>query len=102
MSDFNNCGLKHTIAHLEAMWEIIPLLPVEKQAEYADEVCVKNVNNHAFLMKQIPLDENMIAQAVNNTTGIGNVAYIALHAPIPQVREVCKKALDILKRKALE
>jgi hypothetical protein len=65
---------------------------VEEQSRYADLVCRSNVNE-PWLHEQISeMDPGMFC--VLNTTSVGNVAYVALHASDANIRRRCVEILD--------
>ncbi len=65
---------------------------VEEQSLYADIVCRSNVNE-PWLHEQISeMDPGMFC--VWNTTSVGNVAYVALHASNASIRRRCVEILD--------
>jgi hypothetical protein len=65
---------------------------VEEQSLYADLVCRSNVNE-PWLHEQISeMDPGMFC--VWNTTSVGNVAYVALHASNASIRRRCVEILD--------
>ena len=76
----------------------MPYMSIQQQAKYVDSVTRGNVQNPLFLeglMDEISslTDKELILNT--NATGIGNLAYIALHASIAEVRA---KASQVLAR----
>lgn len=76
---FDEFGLKFTQKHLDLMFPKILSLSIEEQAQYADFVCVSNINESWFIdmCRDTELDEYSIKTI--NTTAIGNLAYVALN-----------------------
>ena len=92
------CGDKQNISlsHLEEVRDQIINWDIDKQAEYADGVCVMTVdeNNTEFLKKQmdsVDVNDHSLFETFN-TTSIGNLAYLIRNAPI----EYAEKAKEIL------
>ena len=79
-------GISHPLHVLKREWPRVVLKSIDEQAAYADAVCRREVNNDAFLEDQ--LGDHSPDQLANlrpqdlpfNTTGVGNLAYLALHA----------------------
>ena len=92
----DNYGLRHDSAHLSDMQRKIAFLTVEEQSKYADKVCVERINDKRFILSQFSgLDVNDTSFFTGiNATAIGNMAYVHLNAPIPEVRD---KALAVIK-----
>ena len=65
----------HGTKELEKVFQKIPFFPIEKQAEYADEVTRKFVNDP----EKIGLFKPVSTRGWN-ATSVGNLAYIALHS----------------------
>lgn len=89
-------GLKHSIEHLENIKYDIAFYSVGKQSEYADTVCIEHSKDIEFLKEQfkdIALNDPFTFQNMNSTS-VGNMAYLSLHAPLEDVRD---KASLILK-----
>lgn len=89
-------GLKHSVKELEAVREEMPFKTLEEQAEYVDVVTKEIVDSGKTEIltphiRPVP-PEDMSVLDETNTTGIGNLAYIALHAPEKEAR-IAKKTL---------
>lgn len=74
-------------------------------AKYADAVCVGNAQNRDFLEKQLKGDwvsDEKLRQnkhKLNNPTSLGNMAYLALHAPKPYnkiSRKIYRQIIEIV------
>lgn len=73
------------------MYKTIHLLTATEQSDYADLVCIENVNedwmvndlkNLDFIKEEKRFDEYL-------TTSVGNMAYMALHCRDNEVRTNC-------------
>lgn len=87
--------LNHNPEKLKKIKEEIAFFSLKEQAMYADQICVENALNEDFLRKCLadfdPHDQEQYARF--NATSIGNAAYLALHAPLAEVR---KQALSVI------
>ena len=73
------CGISHPLHVLRREWPRVVLKSIEDQAAFADAVCRGAANDDAFLEDQLrPHDQDQVLPI--NTTGVGNMAYLALHA----------------------
>lgn len=85
---FDSTGLRYSAEHLDKIKRAIALYPLDKQAKYADKVCVVNIHNDRFVSGQMeelnPDDQNIYWDL--NATAIGNMAFISLHANNPKYR----------------
>lgn len=71
-------GCAAELRELEGLWpKEILTMSICKQARYADAVCRRFSNNKAFLQESL---EHVKASEINNTTGVGNIAYLALYS----------------------
>ena len=65
-----------------SMWpsisEVIDL-PIERQAQYADQICVQNAKNLQFCRGQLAGFRENPQFHLWNATSIGNLAYMALY-----------------------
>jgi len=93
--DENN--LRYKIEHLEMMFPKILDLSIFEQAEYADYITVKNVNEDWYIKmaKEIDLFVDELNSA--NTTSIGNLAYAALNCKDEDARRNCLLQLGKIK-----
>ena len=78
-------GLNHSLEELEIMNKYIHYLPVHIQEKYADKVVIENSQNVKWLKEQFS-DLNQHSFVNLNTTAVGNMAYLSLHAPIEELR----------------
>jgi hypothetical protein len=79
---------------------------------YADEVCVKNAQNQVFLEEQLKnsnwMSEEKLQQfkhTLNNPTSLGNMAYLALHAPEPYSdisRKIYQQIIEIVRGEPID
>lgn len=95
-SPFNEFGLRHSITYLNSIQDEIPFWELEKQAEFADQLTSSGhfYENPDFLV-QLVAREAIRKDFKNwNTTSIGNLAYIALHASNPEISKVTKEILE--------
>lgn len=95
---YDENGLRYSIKHLELLFPKILSLSIEEQAEYADYVCVTNLNKDWYIKVEIESkDEELDLSVIQslNTTAIGNMAYVALNCKNEQVR---KKAFNQLEQ----
>ena len=84
----------HSLEHLKKVKSKIIDWPIEKQAEYADEICIENINDIEFIKEQmdaVNINDKSVFKTFN-TTSIGNLAYLVLNAP----KEYAGKAKNIL------
>lgn len=91
---FNIFGLAYSLEHLKEKYKTIHNLTIEEQSKYADEVCIKNINDKSLInsCKNInPYKENF---SNYNTTSIGNLAYIILHCKDAEAKDICKELLS--------
>jgi hypothetical protein len=95
---YDSNGVKYSVRKLESITDIIPYFSLEEQAEYADIICVKNAKNKNFLNHQfrfaLPEEQGLFGLDRMNTTAVGNMAFLALHAPDEKIRERCKRVLE--------
>lgn len=86
----------HSLEHLKEVKDKIINWSIEKQAKYADGICVKIVNEKNLEFIKIQMDDINVNDhsmfETFNTTSIGNLAYLALNAP----KEYAEKAKTIL------
>ncbi len=97
---FDSNGLRHSVKHLCEVEKTIGLMDIVQQAEYADVVTYNNANNIYFLNDVVKQAQNVTPDDYPkiNATGIGNMAYLALYAPIPHVRQVAIQFLNKYKQ----
>lgn len=55
-------------------------MKIDEQARYADAICRRMCDNKPFLRQQLVGVRSAKASDIPNTTGIGNIAYLAMHA----------------------
>ncbi len=97
-TDFANFGLRHSLEDLAKAHKTIHLLPTEAQAEYADAVCRANVHEK-WVWEDLevelrrPVNERLTEMTCWNATSVGNLAYIALHAPNSNAQTNARKLL---------
>lgn len=86
-------GLKHPHSVLVDLEYTIHTFSIEKQAEYADVVTVRLIENEEFVTKQIKAMKRLLDEITDYdiylTTSMGNVAYFALHVPEKYKPEAC-------------
>ena len=93
--DCINLGLPKPLILVEQERPIVWRLPIEEQAEYADGICLANINNLSFLEQQLSgIHGNADEYALWNEVSIGNFAYIALNGPNSDIRNKCQQMLD--------
>lgn len=92
-ADYPNYGLRHSPQHLKDVLDSIAYFPIEKQAEYADAICVAMINNHERMIEDLQDELNIKAFDKFNATAVGNIAYTATNSS--SVQEV-RNALRIL------
>ena len=81
-----NRGLNYPIEHLNNIKWLIVFSTRERQARYADNICRETINNPRFVKEQMDSitdtnDQDLFKRF--NTTSVGNLAFVALHAPKP-------------------
>jgi hypothetical protein len=80
-----NCGLNHSFADLDRVKGYIHTLPAEQQAQYADQWCRMKATDLTFATQQAETPDGPQYE-MWNTTAVGNMAYMSLHAPTPELR----------------
>lgn len=88
--------LNHSLEKLDAIKNQIPFWPLEKQSEYADNICRVSVNNPEMLSDLVP--ESFADLSKWNATSFGNLAYIALHTKSKFMRDYANGILSITKK----
>jgi hypothetical protein len=89
MSTPPGCALP--LAELEARWPGIVVEPIEEQAKVADAVCRAGATDPVFCKRQLGFVRSAFPHgAPDNATGVGNLAWLALHAEPAAVREEFK------------
>lgn len=90
-------GLNHSISHLEDIRKDIGSWPIEKQAEYADNVTKEYCNDRFFIYQQFPnnltIDDYVEDLKFGNSSAIGNIAYVALYTTREDIRIKLTEAL---------
>ncbi len=94
---FDHFGLKYPVSHLCAIADQIPFWPIEKQAKYADTICVRMVNENSEVLKSM-ITYHTEDFSYWNTTTVGNLAYVVKHGHIEDTIKV--KCLRLLKEYA--
>jgi hypothetical protein len=92
-SNLPNYGLSFTLQDLVKMEKNIHELPLEQQALFADQVCKTRARFLGFAQEQAPV-LGYESFHIWNTTSVGNCAYMALHAPTPELREKYRSAVE--------
>lgn len=76
-----NHGCSHSSATLTEVWPRVVHMAVEEQSLYSDVVCREHAWNEAFSSQQLQLVRaDFPFSPPDNTTGIGNMAYMVMHA----------------------
>ena len=88
-----NYGLTFTLEELVAMKDRIHELPLEQQALFVDAVCKSRARFLGFAQAQVPTPGRE-AFHVWNTTSVGNMAYMALNAPTPELKETYRQSVE--------
>jgi len=97
---FDSNGLRYSRKHLDKMKYRIAYFSIKEQAEYADIVTTRNVNDPQFLLNQFPnhpKTELILKRMMNdktNATSIGNTAYIVLYCHDARCKEIAHNMLD--------
>lgn len=96
---FDAYGLRFPIDYLNAIGTLPIMFPLEIMAKYADVVTTKLVNdndsnftNSILYMGILPPEDTQNI----NATGIGNLAYVCLHHPLPRAREIAESILETI------
>ena len=89
-------ALNHSIETLDAIKNQIPFWPLEKQAQYADNICRVSVNNPEMLSDLVPESFSDLSQW--NATSFGNLAYIALNTKSKFMRDYATGILKITRK----
>lgn len=87
---YNKQGLRYSIEHLKAVRPFIIFFPIEKMANYVDEICKYNVDNG------IKIDPDDFFKTVINTTSYGNIAYMIINATSINEQVVYRDYLDYM------
>lgn len=89
-------GLKFTPAELDEIKDQIIHWPIERQARYADKICVDAVAGGYDHVFALPALGDVMRSGSNdyNTTGVGNLAYIVLHSKHPRFKQQARQILD--------
>lgn len=67
---------------LQEMWPKVVTLPTEEQACYADTVCGLNAHDPDWSLRMLEsVRKGFPHSPPDNTTGVGNLAYMALNGP---------------------
>lgn len=91
-SPFNNFGLRHSIQYLNSIQNEIPFWEIDKQSEFADEICRQHFNNPTF-KKNIMNADNPDFKSWN-TTSVGNLAFVALATDDLELSRYCTNLLN--------
>jgi hypothetical protein len=70
----------HSLPELRSMWPRVVVLDAVEQAKYADDVCVQCAVDEHFCLSQLSRIHRTFPLPPSNTTGVGNLAYLSLHA----------------------
>lgn len=98
--EFDNFGLRHSLPHLNRVGGGAIFLPLEYMAEYVDVVTKKAIDEQdpVFLLKQVLSINSENIDKINlenfNTTSLGNLAYVALHAHSEDARNIAECLLE--------
>lgn len=89
---FDDNGLRFSYEHLQRALKEAKAMSVDQLAEYVDAVTFASVANigPALVPDKLPKEINM--------TAIGNVAFLFLHSPYPQVKQKCAILLEQFKK----
>lgn len=87
---FDSRGLRYSLGHLNAIQNKIIFYPIERQALYADQICVQHVA-HGTEFLGGSLDD---ARFPMNTTTVGNIAYLALYSRDEELQARAKMILS--------
>lgn len=75
-------GCAATLAELKRLWPSVVTMSVEQQAAYADKICRDNATDANWSEAML---QNVRAgfphSPPNNTTGVGNIAFMSINAP---------------------
>lgn len=85
-------GISHSLEELKTVYSTIHLKTLDEQAVYADHICRSNINS--FGVSDVMINDSESFESWN-TTSVGNIAYVALNSPRPEVKI---QALDTLQR----
>lgn len=91
---FDEHGLKWSVGDLAKVKDSLPKMPLKFLCKFADRECIEQVEVFPFYITEaIELTEVVYFNHVN-TTAIGNLAYIALHHPLRDIRRKAFVLLD--------
>lgn len=65
----------------------MPSSSVAEKARHASQDCINNVNNNEFVAAQLDEGEDESMFPEWEATAVGNLAYIAIHSPSPELRK---------------
>lgn len=97
-SNFDQNGLRYTLAYLNSVGGRIIRLPLELMADYVDAITKDAIDESdpVFVLTQIlSIDVETLNMNRWNATSLGNMAYVALHCKIDGAN---KKAMDVLEK----
>lgn len=80
-----NYGCAAPVEELAKMWPRVVAMDMEAQSGYADYICRSSAQDPEFNREQLE-GFDIPASLPFNTTGIANLAYLALNAP-PEYRD---------------
>lgn len=90
--DYPNGGLFYSQQHLKNVITKIAFFPIEKQAEYADAICIAMVSNHERLFEKgdtSVINEQLLEKL--HATNVGNLAYAVMNSSsVTEVRNAMK------------
>ena len=76
-------GCAHSLSTLKSEWPSVIYKSTKEQAEFADAVCRHESQNESFNVEQLKsIRDTFPMSPPDNTTGVGNSAYMALNAPL--------------------
>lgn len=95
---YDSLGLRYSGKHLRRVRDLIPLWTREQQAEYADIITVKGFSEEGWIEQVQSLSpDTWFNDYAWNTTTIGNLAYVALHARNVLIITHLEKCLENLR-----
>ncbi len=77
--NYDDFGLRYSMPILVAVKQWMYKMPLEMLATFADGVCVEMVKRDDDYLQEMVADIDFIHYDVVNATGLGNIAYVAMH-----------------------
>ncbi len=77
--EYDDFGLRYSTPVLAAVKQWMYKMPLEMLATFADGICVEMVKRDEDSLQEMVADIDFIHYDMVNATGLGNIAYVAMH-----------------------